>query len=255
MVSTIQVESVRHQYGNLTALDGVTIHVQRGEHFGLLGRNGAGKSTLVRILTGTLHPTAGSVLVAGREPWKGWTRAGEVGVVFGENIVPEPTMPAIAYLRYFGALLGLERSQVDERAKDLLRLLELERPAQPIGTLSGGNRRKVEIARALLAKPSVLFLDEPTRELDLLAKRAVWQALRAEQANSGMTLFLSSHDAEEIETLCDRIAIVNAGRVKWEGPAAECARVGEPLSDALLRHLAAPERSSPQTSVGKWGKD
>lgn len=250
MVNAIHVDSVRHEYDHFTALDGVTVHVHRGEHFGLLGRNGAGKSTLVRILTGTLRPTSGNVLVAGRKPWQGWERPGEVGVVFGENITPEPTMSPVAYLRYFGALLGLERSHVDTRAKNLFQLLELERPTRPIGTLSGGNRRKVEIARALLGKPSVLFLDEPTRELDLPAKRAVWQALRAEQANAGMTLFVSSHDPEEIETLCDRIAIVNEGRITWAGPASQCARADERLSDALLRHLSvAGQIASPTTTT------
>ena len=96
----------------------------------------------------------------------------------------------------------------------------------------------------------MLFLDEPTRELDLPAKRAVWQALRAEQANAGMTLFVSSHDPEEIETLCDRIAIVNEGRITWAGPASQCARADERLSDALLRHLSvAGQIASPTTTT------
>lgn len=240
MVATmIDTDGLTKRFGDVTAVRGLDLTVQEGEIYGFLGRNGAGKTTTVRMLAGSLPPSEGGARVLGTDVTaRDASIAHAISVVFGENIVPEPRYSPIRYLRYFGSLYGLGRQEVDERARDLFDLLDLDPYAErPIGELSGGNRRKVEIARALLHGPRLLFLDEPTRELDIPSKREIWRLFRRLVVNGDLTIFLSSHDVEEIARLCDRIGIVSKGTKTWEGEPSELAHGEEKLADALADRL------------------
>lgn len=235
----IRTEDLTRRFDDVEAVRQLDLAVATGEVYGCLGLNGAGKTTTARMLAGALPPTSGQAYVLGHDVRREQQAiAHEVGVVFGENITPEPTFSPVRYLRHFGRLYGLEDDRIDERADQLFDLLDLHEYAQrPIAELSGGNKRKTEIARALLHGPRVLFLDEPTRELDIPSKREIWRML-GELAGSGrVTVFLCSHDVQEIAELCDRIGILRAGEKTWEGTPGQLTADGTSLVDALSEHL------------------
>lgn len=238
MVSAIETRGLVKRFGSLVAVDRLSLRVERGETYGFLGLNGAGKTTTVRMLAGTLPPTEGTATVLGVEVADGPEDVRRrVGVVFGDNIVAEPRWSVVRYLRWFGALYGLPRGEADARARHVIERLRLGDFAEkPTGTLSGGNRRKVEIARALLHGPQLLFLDEPTRELDIPSKYATWEFLR-DLRKDGVTLFISSHDVHEIEQLCTRIGVIRAGRLVWGGKPSDLPREGGSLVGTLSRTL------------------
>lgn len=236
MVS-VRTSGLTKYYGRNAALRNLNLEVGRGEIFGYLGPNGAGKTTTVKILTGALHPTSGQAWIDGLSLGEHSQYARRIGVVFGENLSPEPTFSTVRYLRYFARTYGLEHGRAERRIRQLIGLLRLSEAEKPIGTLSGGNRRKVELARALLHEPSVLFLDEPTRELDVPSKRDYWQFLATNAKESRLTVFLSSHDPEEIAYLCARIAILRDGQVSWTGTPAQLRGSKSSLTDALAEKL------------------
>lgn len=252
MVDTvIQARKLTKHFGQVRAVEAIDLAVQRTEVYGFLGLNGAGKTTTVRMLAGALPPTRGKAQLLGydvsdhRE-----TVAHRIGVVFGENITPEPGFSPVRYLRHFGALYGMDRAEVDERAGALFDVLGLHEDAErPIGELSGGNKRKVEIARALLHEPRLLFLDEPTRELDIPAKRSMWRFFKGLVNRRDVTIFLSSHDVQEIATLCTRIGIIREGVKTWEGAPRQLTGddtgLVEALSDRLEGKGANFERYEP----------
>jgi ABC-2 type transport system ATP-binding protein len=218
MVTVVETEDLTKRFDDVEAVRELDLSIPRGEVYGLLGLNGAGKTTTVRMLAGALPPTAGSARVLDTNvTQRPGAVVSEVGVVFGENLVPEPGFSAVRYLRHVGALHGLDRDTIDERARELFDVLALAEAERPIAELSSGNRRKVEIARALLHEPPVLFLDEPTRELDIPSKRELWRFVRRLVEAEDLTVVLSSHDVQEIATLCDRIGILRDGRLTWEG--------------------------------------
>lgn len=233
--AVVETDELTKRFGDVQAVRGLDLAVRQGEVYGFLGLNGAGKTTTVRMLAGVLPPTNGQAWVDGIDVTEGGgTIAGEVGVVFGENLTPEPGFSPVRYLRHFGSLHGLDRQEVDQRACRLFDVLELDGFEQrPIAELSGGNKRKVEIARALLHRPRILFLDEPTRELDIPSKRETWRFVRGLVEARDLTVFLSSHDVQEIAALCDRIGILREGRLTWEGRPEHLAGEGEELVDAL----------------------
>jgi ABC-type multidrug transport system ATPase subunit len=234
----IETDALTKHFGDVKAVQALDLIVDTGEVFGFLGLNGAGKTTTVRMLAGSLPPTRGAARVAGYDPQSGdEALAQEIGVVFGENITPEPSFSPIRYLRHFGSLYGLSRERTDERARQLFDVLDLEGEERPIGDLSGGNKRKVEIARALLHGLRILFLDEPTRELDIPSKREMWRFFRALVEGEEVTVFLSSHDIQEIAALCDRIGIIREGKLTWEGRPDELAEGDAGLVDALSDRL------------------
>lgn len=236
MVSAITATGLTKRYGAITAVGDLSIEVQPGEAFGCLGLNGAGKTTAVRMLTGLVRPSSGTSHVAGIHSSDAKRLGAKIGVVLGDNMAPEPAFSAVRYLRHFGSLYNLDPETADARIRELFQLLHLEGHGErPIQELSGGNRRKVEIARALLHDPEVLFLDEPTRELDLPLKRRLWRELRR-RVDEGLTIFLSSHDPSEIAHLCDRIAILRAGKIETTWDCAKLGRLGN-LEDALASFL------------------
>ncbi|HYW05283.1 MAG TPA: ATP-binding cassette domain-containing protein [Gammaproteobacteria bacterium] len=201
------------RYDGRAVVDAVDLDVQRGECFGLLGPNGAGKTTTLRMLLGLTPPDGGSLTVLGCPvPRQARAMRRRVGVVPQvDNLDPDFSVREnlLTYASYF----GLRGPQVRRRVAQLLEFASLEgRPDTPIGALSGGMKRRLTLARALISDPELIVLDEPTTGLDPQARQHIWQRLRLLQSR-GATLILTTHYMEEAERLCDRLAIFDAGRI------------------------------------------
>lgn len=213
MERAIEAEGLTKYYGPLLAVDHVSFAVERGEIFGFLGPNGAGKTTTVRMLTGLTEPTSGTARVAGhdvvREP-----RAAKMGI----GLVPEASnvyaeLSVWDNVMFSGEIHGVSGEERRRRAKELLEMFELyDRRKQKAGKLSKGLKRRLSIAMALVHDPEVLFLDEPTSGLDVKSARLVKRIVRELNGN-GTTIFLTTHNMEEANTLCHRVAVINRGRL------------------------------------------
>ncbi|MEU9318282.1 ATP-binding cassette domain-containing protein [Streptomyces sp. NPDC048295] len=200
------------------AVAGVDITVAAGELVGFLGPNGAGKTTTLRMLTTLLVPTAGAATVAGcdllKDPRGVRRRIGSVAQGFGTS--PESSVAEEMHIQ--GRLYGLTRSDVRRRAVELAEQLELTAlQRRPARTLSGGQRRRLDLALGLIHSPDLLFLDEPTTGLDPQSRANLWDHIRRLRAESGMTLFLTTHYLDEADALCDRILVMDQGRIIAEG--------------------------------------
>jgi ABC-2 type transport system ATP-binding protein len=222
----IEVRGLVKRYGQVEALKGIDLTVQRGEIFGLLGPNGAGKTTLFSILATLRSPTTGTACVLGRDVTTerdAVRRA--MGIVFQEPAI-EQRLTGRDNLLLMGLFFGLPRAKAGQRASELLDHLGLAEAAdRPARTLSGGQRRKLELARALVTDPSILFLDEATLGLDVDARRVFWAEVRAIAA-AGRTVFFTTHYMEEAE-IADRIALIDTGRiVALDTPRALKGRIG-----------------------------
>jgi len=211
--SAIEVSNLTKYYGDLCAVDHVNFEVKKGEIFGFLGPNGAGKTTTLRLLTGLTKPTSGSAKVAGHDIMAESIKVREcVGVVPEvSNIYDE--MSAWDNLIFASQLYGVPNDQRAERANELLGLFGLyERRMNRVGTFSRGMKRRMTIAAALIHKPSILFLDEPTTGLDVQSSRMIRNLIK-ELNKSGSTVFLTTHYIEEADQLCQRVAIISQGRI------------------------------------------
>ena len=225
MVDIIVAENLVKRYGDFEAVKGVSFRVRRGEVYGFLGPNGAGKTTTLGMLTTVIKPSSGDALVAGysvsREPWKVRER---IGVVFQEPTV-DRELTAMENMVVHGLIHGLSRRDVERRARELLEFVGLEKFANTqVKRFSGGMVRRLEIARALINVPEVLFLDEPTTGLDPQSRAKVWDVIR-ELKRQGVTIFLTTHYMDEAEKLCDRIAVIDHGVIVAEGAPDELKRV------------------------------
>ena len=219
---------VREFKGGIRAVDGLGLEVAAGEIYGFLGPNGAGKTTVVRVLTTLLRPTSGRATVAGHDVVReGDAVRRSIGVALQEAAI-DPLMTGRELLRMQGALHGLRGSEARERAKSLLERVGLTQAAdRRVGGYSGGMRRRLDLALALVHRPRVLFLDEPTTGLDPTSRVALWREVRALN-DEGTTVFLTTQYLEEAEQLADRVGIIAGGRLVAEGtPAALKARVGQ----------------------------
>ena len=213
----LTVTGLCKRYGNTDVVRGLDLHVRRGECFGLLGPNGAGKTTTLRLLLGLIEPDAGSIELAGIPvPERAREARMKIGVVPQmDNLDPDFSVREnlIAYGRYF----GMSRAAISTRVPELLDFAGLASKADAqISQLSGGMKRRLTLARALVHDPDILFLDEPTTGLDPQARHLIWQGLRR-LINAGKTIVLTTHFMDEAERLADRLAILDHGRVVVEG--------------------------------------
>ncbi len=220
----VEVEALVRRFGDLTAIDGVSFEVRRGEIFGFLGPNGAGKSTTIKILATLLAPTAGRAAIAGHDVVREPLRVREaIGIIFQDNSLDD-RLTADQNLYIHSLLYDLPRDVYRARADALLAMVDLtERRKGLVRTYSGGMRRRLEIARGLLHRPRVLFLDEPTVGLDPQTRSAMWQHVLRVRDEGDVTVFMTTHYLEEAEH-CDRIAIIDHGRVVALGSPEELKR-------------------------------
>lgn len=212
--NAIEVSNLTKKFGDITAVDNVSFTVAEGEFFGFLGPNGAGKTTLIRMLTTLLKPTGGRAIVSccnvSEEPSKVREKIGVVPQAATSDLDLTAYENMDIYARFYN-VPGKERT---ERIKYLLDIVGLTNRANDlVATYSGGMRRRLEIARALVHRPEVLFLDEPTIGLDPQSRRVVWDFLEKFGEKDSLTIFLSTHYMEEAERLCDRVAIIDAGKI------------------------------------------
>jgi len=203
----------------LTAVDRMSFAIQPGESVGYIGANGAGKSTTIKMLTGILRPTSGSVRTCGLDPMRQRKDvARRVGVVFGQRSQLWWDLPLHESFTILGAIHGMSDAAVRSRAATLVEQLEMAGTLDTaVRQLSLGQRMRAEIAAALMHSPHLLILDEPTIGLDVLSKQRLREFLRRERAERGTTLLLTTHDMGDIERLCDRVLVVDRGRLAFDG--------------------------------------
>lgn len=237
------------RYGSLTALDNVDLTVQQGEFFGLLGPNGAGKSTLIKLVTGLITPTAGSVSVLGLDHQNDASRIKATIGLLPEDSNLYERLTGEEFLHFAGRMYGLAESDVQDRTDQLLELLELsDKRGDLIMDYSMGMKKKVGLAAALIHNPRVLFLDEPFNGVDVISTRTV-RTLLQRLVERGVTVFFSSHVMEMVERLCTRVAILKRGRIVALGSVAELkeqagAGADRTLEEIFLAHIgeSASER-------------
>lgn len=210
----------------LTAVDDLSIAIAPGEAVGYIGANGAGKSTTIKMLTGILVPTRGQVTTCGLRPVADRRRlARQVGVVFGQRTQLWWDLPVRESFGILAAIHGLSSLAEAERTEELVDRLELaEFLATPVRQLSLGQRMRAEVAAALLHSPRLVILDEPTIGLDVLSKQRLREFLVSERTTHGTTLLLTTHDMGDVERLCDRVLLVDRGRLVWDGTLAGLSR-------------------------------
>jgi ABC-2 type transport system ATP-binding protein len=214
MSSAIDVRNIVKTFGEFTAVSGISFDVKDGEIFGLLGPNGAGKSTLIRMMVTLLPPTSGTAIINGFDVVK---KADDVRRSIG--VIPQAMTSDLELTVYenlliFAKLYGVARDTRTRLIGELLEAVELTQWAdKPVKNLSGGMRRRVEIARGLVHEPRVFFLDEPTTGLDPVSRTAVWEMLRKIKSQRDLTVLITTHYMDEADKLCDRIAIVDHGKL------------------------------------------
>ena len=241
MPATITVRDLRKSYGDVAAVDGVSLEVGQGEFFGILGPNGAGKTTTLEIIEGLREPDSGDVTVLGLPAWP---RNGQllprIGVQLQASSFFE-RLTAREQIRTFASLYGVSAKQAD----DMLGTVGLtEQAGLRTEKLSGGQAQRLSIACALVHDPELLFLDEPTGALDPQARRNLWDLLRTINT-SGRTVVLTTHHMDEAETLCDRVAIMDHGKILKAGPPAGLVReLDQPLRISVESGLISTEQAA-----------
>jgi ABC-2 type transport system ATP-binding protein len=240
----IVTRALERRFGETRAVDGVDLVVAAGEVYGFLGPNGAGKSTLTRMLCTLLAPTAGSAYVAGKDVVTETTAVRlRIGAALQEAGLDDKQTGA-ELLRLQGRLYGLSRPDTERRLAELSELIDLgDALSRRVGTYSGGMKRRLDLALALMHNPSVLFLDEPTTGLDPVSRRAVWDEVRRLNRELGMTIFLTTQYLEEADELADRVGIISRGRIVAEGtPEALKRRIGTDVVVASIDGSLEPAR-------------
>ncbi len=241
MTDPIIAEDLRRSFGDIIAVDGVDLAVPEGEIFGFLGPNGAGKSTVVRMLVTLLGPSSGQAWVAGFDVVKEAAKVrASIGVALQDAAI-DPLMTGRELLRLQAVLHGISKKEGNERSERLLDRVGLTEAADRlVGGYSGGMRRRLDLALALMHEPKVLFLDEPTTGLDPMSRLNLWEEVRRLNTELGATVFLTTQYLEEADELAHRVAIIDHGRIVRDGtPAALKEAVGCPTlrMDVAAEHL------------------
>ena len=214
-MAAIDVRAIVKKFGDFTAVNGISFAVEEGEIFGLLGPNGAGKSTLIRMLVTLLSPTAGTALVNGFDVVKQADGVRQSIGVIPQAMTSDLELSVNENLLIFAKLYGVPRDKRKKLIASLLEAVELTQWAdKQVKNLSGGMRRRVEIARGLVHEPRIFFLDEPTTGLDPVSRVHVWEMLQRIKSQRNLTILITTHYMDEADKLCDRIAIVDHGELK-----------------------------------------
>lgn len=213
-MTVLKTEGLTRRFGQTIAVDAMTISLERGEVFGLLGPNGAGKTTAIKMLVTLLPPTSGTAQIAGFDIIR---NAGSVRRVIGyvpQMISADPSLTGYENLLIMAKLYDIPRRERAARIDEALALVDLtDAAAKLVRQYSGGMIRRLEIAQSTLHRPPVLFLDEPTVGLDPIGRKAVWNHIERLRADLDVTMFLTTHNMEEAETLCSRVAIMHRGKI------------------------------------------
>ena len=210
----IEVEKLTKRFGDFTAVDALEFSVEHGEVFGLLGPNGAGKSTLIRMLTTLVPPTSGTALVNGFDIVKQANDVRQSIGVIPQAMTSDLDLSAVENMSIFAKLYGIPREKRQKIIPELLEDVDLTQWAdKPVKMFSGGMRRRLEIARGLVHEPKIFFLDEPTTGLDPVSRVAVWEMLSRLKKERDLTILVTTHYMDEADKLCDRIAIVDHGKL------------------------------------------
>lgn len=228
--AAIEAQGLSRRYGATTAVDGLDLSIAEGEFFGLLGPNGSGKTTTIHMLATLVRPSAGTAVVAGfdvaNDPVK--VRS-QIGLVFQDSAL-DRTLSVAENLRFAGMLHGLSSAEIARRGHALLEMFGIaDRLDAAVGSLSGGQRRALDIIRGVIHEPRVLFLDEPTIGLDLPVRRRIWRFIEGLRQRNRMTVLLTTHYLEEADA-CERVAFVRKGRLVAQGAPAD-------LVEGLGRHI------------------
>ena len=232
--AAIRADGLTKRYGELLAVDGLSLEISTGQFFGLLGPNGSGKTTTIHMLATLIQPSAGSAQVAGFDIGRNAVKAREaIGIVFQESAL-DRTLTVAENLRFAGLLQNLPPRIISERSRELLELFGLnQHRATPVAALSGGMRRALDIVRGVLHQPRVLFLDEPTIGLDIPNRRRIWRFIENLRARTSMTVLLTTHYLEEADS-CDRVSFIRKGRLVESG-------APRALVDSLGKHILEVE--------------
>jgi ABC-2 type transport system ATP-binding protein len=233
-MAIIETIELTRRFGELTAVDSLTVSVQLGEVFGLLGPNGAGKTTVIKMLTTLLRPTSGEARIAGFSITKNGVDVRRIIGYVPQLLSADSTLTGYENLVVFAKLYDIPRAERKSRVMEALSFMGLQEVANKlVRTYSGGMIRRLEIIQSILHRPRVLFLDEPTVGLDPLARKALWEHINKLRAEYGTTIFLTTHLMEEADRLCSRVAIMHHGKLVALGAPAELkASIG--VADATL---------------------
>jgi ABC-2 type transport system ATP-binding protein len=210
----------------IVAVNNISFSVKHGERIAFIGPNGAGKSTTIKMLTGILFPTSGNINILGFDPTKDRKKlAYQIGTVFGQRSQLLPNLPLTDSLEFFGVMYDLSKKEIERRINELVELFNLKSfITQPVRKLSLGQRMRAEVAVSLIHKPKIILLDEPTIGLDVVAKKSLRDLLLRINEEEKTTIFLTSHDVGDIESLCDRTIVINNGIVIKDLPTQELAK-------------------------------
>jgi len=237
----ILVADLRKSYGSKAAVDGVDLEVPRGSFFGFLGPNGAGKSTTIRMLTGLIPADSGSIEILGfRLPEQELEIKKHIGLVPDESLLFD-RLTGAEFLEFVGRMYGLPRPTAADRARGLLDLFQLQADRKIIAEYSKGMRKRVAMAASLIHHPDLFLMDEPFEGVDAVGARLMKDIL-IDQVRRGATIFLTSHVLEVVERLCDRVAIINHGKIVTCGAMADLRSGSESLEDAFVRLVGAEHR-------------
>ena len=251
----ISTTGLTRDFGPVKAVDGIDLNVGRGEIYGFLGPNGAGKTTVIRMLVTLLAPTSGEIAVAGfdavRDPQEVRLR---IGAALQEAAL-DAKQTGRELLRLQGRLYGLSKGHVDQRIAELSRLIDIgDAMDRLISTYSGGMKRRLDLAAALIHRPEILFLDEPTTGLDLISRGRIWEEVRNISREHGITVFLTTQYLEEADALAGRVGIIDRGRLAAQGTPEDLKRARG--SDLIIAKLegdanAAAEALQGMSSIAK----
>jgi ABC-2 type transport system ATP-binding protein len=251
----IEASELRKSFGQLHAVRGISLEIRRGETFGLLGANGAGKSTTINLLAGLLQPDSGQVVIDGStDPTRREVRR-QIGIA-PQSLALYEDLTAEENIRFLGKLYGLAGSKLKERIEYALGLSGLDdRRKDPVGQFSGGMKRRLNLAAALVHEPKVLFLDEPTVGVDPQSRNRLFDNIR-ELASQGITILYTTHYMEEAERLCDRVAIMEQGQIlaldRVDGLIDQYGGLAVVEAELKNGHLdEAQQRSSLAAAIGK----